>query len=115
MLTSSALAVYLVELLKNAIRVATQNPSFEFSPKAMAAFLVVANSVATIILAALGQEGYEIPTDWQAWVKNLVLAVLGALVSSALYFVGYVPFRAWSQDFYSRAQAMKQAKSRLKK
>jgi hypothetical protein len=100
MITSSALAVYLVELLKKAIAVLTSNPMFEFSPKAMAALLVVANAVASLILAVLGVDGYTVPTDWLSWAKTLAVAVLGALVSSALYVVGYIPFKQYWHEFY---------------
>jgi hypothetical protein len=100
MITASALAVYLVELLKKAVAVLTSNPGFEFSPKAMAALLVVANAAASLILAVLGVDGYTIPTDWMAWSKALAVAVLGALVSSALYVVGYVPFKQYWHEFY---------------
>lgn len=105
MITSSALAVYLVELLKQAIAALTSNPSFEFSPKVMAALLVVANAVSSLLLAFLGVDGYTIPTDWIAWVKALAIAVLGALVSSALYVVGYVPFKQFYREFYAARKA----------
>lgn len=110
MVTSAALAVYLVELLKQLIAKATNNPAFEFSPKAMAALLVAANALASIILALLGADGYQLPTDWVAWAKALLLAVLGALVSSALYVVGYVPFKEYAAAFYARAKAKRKAK-----
>jgi len=107
MITSSALAVYLVELLKKAIAVLTSNPLFEFSPKAMAALLVVANAVSSLILAVLGVDGYTIPVDWVSWAKALAVAVLGALVSSALYVVGYVPFKQFYHEFYAARKAKK--------
>lgn len=100
MITSAALAVYLIELLKKAIAAATHNPAFEFSPKVMAALLVLANAVSVLILALLGVDGYNLPTDWVSWAKTLIVAVLGALVSSALYVVGYAPFRQYWHDFY---------------
>jgi hypothetical protein len=107
MITSSALAVYLVELLKKAIAVLTSNPAFEFSPKAMAALLILANAVASLILALLGVDGYTIPTDWLSWAKALAVAILGALVSSALYVVGYVPFKQYWHQFYTARKAAK--------
>jgi drug/metabolite transporter (DMT)-like permease len=107
MITSAALAVYLVELLKKAIAVLTSNPNFEFSPKAMAALLVLANAVAVLILALLGVDGYNLPTDWVSWAKALVVAILGALVSSALYVVGYVPFKQFYHEFYASKKAKK--------
>src|SRR5689334_7964772 len=110
MITSAALAVYLVELLKGAIARATNNPAFEFSPKVLAALLVVANAVAVLVLAVLGQAGYQLPTDWVAWAKTLLLAVLGALVSSALYVVGYIPFKEFYRNFYGGATAQVKAK-----
>lgn len=93
MISSAALAVYLIELLKKAL------PIVVFSPKAMAALLVVANAVAAILLALLGLDGYTIPTDWLSWAKTLVVAVLSALVSSTLYVVGYIPFKLWAEEF----------------
>lgn len=105
MITSSALAVYLVELLKQFFAKVYNNPSFEFAPKVMAALLVVANAVSVLILAVLGADGYELPTDWLTWTKTLVLAVLGALVSSALYVVGYVPFKQFYHEFYAGLKA----------
>jgi drug/metabolite transporter (DMT)-like permease len=110
MVTSAALAVYLVELLKQAVAKISGDPFFEFSPKVMAALLVVANAVAVLILAVLGADGYQLPTDWVAWTKVLILAVLGALVSSALYVVGLKPFKIWSQEFYAKAKASARAK-----
>lgn len=100
MLSSASLAVFLVEALKQLIAKATGNPNFEFSPKLMAALLVLANAVASLILAVLGVDGYTIPTDWTLWVKALVLALLGALVSSGLYVFGYKPFKEFYQRFY---------------
>ena len=110
MVTSAALAVYLVELLKQFFAKVYNDPFFEFSPKAMAALLVVANAVAVLILAVLGAEGYDLPVDWLAWVKTLVLAVLGALVSSALYVVGYAPFRAFWYEYKAKLAKAKKAK-----
>ena len=101
MITSAALAVYLVELLKKLVAYLTKNPLFEFSPKFMAALLVLANAVAVLILALLGVQGYNLPTDWVSWAKTLAVAILGALVSSALYVVGYAPFRTYWHDFYA--------------
>lgn len=109
MITSAALAVYLVELLKQLFAYLTKNPGFEFTPKVMAALLVVANAVAVLVLAVLGVDGYNLPTDWVAWTKTLIVAVLGALVSSALYVVGYAPFRQFYHEFYV-AKKMKKAK-----
>lgn len=105
MITSASLAVYLVELLKQLFARVYQNPGFEFAPKVMAALLVVANSVSVLILALLEVQGYDLPTDWVSWAKTLVVSVLGALVSSALYVVGYKPFRAFYQAFYTKAAA----------
>jgi drug/metabolite transporter (DMT)-like permease len=111
MVTSAALAVYLIELLKQLFALVTKNPSFEFSPKVMAALLVIGNAVAVLILAVLGQEGYDLPTDWVAWTKLLLLAILGALVSSGLYTFGLKPFKAFVESYKLR----KQAKSRKNK
>jgi len=111
MVTSAALAVYLVELLKKLLALVTKNPSFEFAPKVMAALLVLANAVSVLILALLDVEGYSLPTDWVMWTKALAVAVLGALVSSALYVVGYTPFKYFYQEFYAKKQA-KTKKSR---
>jgi hypothetical protein len=105
MISSAALAVYLVELLKQFLAWVTKNPGFEFTPKAMAALLVVANAVSVLILAVLGVDGYQLPTDWVTWAKTLVVAVLGALVSSALYVLGYAPFKVFYDEFYARAKA----------
>jgi hypothetical protein len=105
MVTSAALAVYLVELLKKFFAWITKNPAFEFNPKVMAALLVFANAVSVLILAVLGADGYELPTDWVTWTKTLLLAVLGALVSSALYVVGYAPFREFYHEFYHGVKA----------
>jgi drug/metabolite transporter (DMT)-like permease len=93
MITSAALAVYLIELLKRAL------PNVEFSPKVMAGLLVLANAVAALMLAVLGVEGYSLPTDWVAWAKVLIVAVISAVVSSALYVVGYLPFKAYAQAY----------------
>jgi hypothetical protein len=100
MITSASLAVFLVEMLKQLVAKVSGNPGFEFSPKLLAALLVLANAVAVLILAFLGVDGYTIPTDWMAWSKALAVAVLGALVSSALYVVGYVPFKQYWHEFY---------------
>ena len=105
MITAAALAVYLLELLKKLFSVITKNPGFEFSPKVMAALLVTTNAVAVLILAVLGVQGYDLPTDWVSWTKTLIVAVLGALVSSALYVVGYTPFKYFYEEFYARKQA----------
>ncbi len=105
MITSAALAVYLLELLKGLFALVTKNPGFEFSPKVLAALLVVANAVSVLLLAVLGVEGYSLPTDWQSWVKALIVAVLGALVSSALYVVGYKPFKLFAQAYNLRKQS----------
>lgn len=110
MVTSAALAVYLVELLKGFFAKVYNNPSFEFAPKVMAALLVVANAVAVLILAVLGADGYQLPTDWLTWTKTLVLAVLGALVSSALYVVGYAPFKSFWYDYKAKMAKAKKAK-----
>ena len=110
MITSAALAVYLVELLKKLVRDFTKNPGFEFAPKVMAALLVVANAVAVLILAVLGVEGNNLPTDWVEWAKVLIVALIGALVSSGLYVFGYMPFKYFYQDFYAKAQAKSKAK-----
>lgn len=107
MVTSAALAVYLMELLKKFLSLITKNPGFEFTPKVMLALLVVANAVAVLILAVLGVEGYQLPTDWVMWTKTLIVAVLGALVSSALYVVGYAPFRAFYEEYYAKRQTKK--------
>lgn len=107
MITSASLAVYLLELLKGFAAWVSKNPSFEFSPKVLAALMVVSNAVSSLLLAVLGVEGYTIPTDWQAWAKALVVAVLGALVSSALYVVGYVPFKFFAEDYRARMLAKK--------
>jgi len=101
MITSAALAVYLIELLKGLFVLLTKNPDFSFAPKVMAALLVVANAVSVILLALLGVDGYSIPTDWLAWAKALVVSVLGALVSAGLYVIGYKPFKASFKKFYS--------------
>lgn len=111
MVTSASLAVYLVELLKQAFAKIYSDPNFEFSPKAMAALLVVANAVSVLILAVLNVEGYELPVDWLGWAKALLVAVLGALVSSALYFFGYMPFKSFYHEFYAcKAKLAKKAK-----
>lgn len=100
MITSAALAVYLVELLKKLAQALTKNPSFEFSPRAMGALLVLANAASVLILAFLEVPGYETPTDWVAWAKALGVAVLGSLVSSALYVMGLKPFKQFAQRYY---------------
>lgn len=110
MITSSALAVYLVEALKQLVAKSTGNPGYEFPPKVMAALLVVANAVSVLILAFLGVDGYELPTDWVGWTKALVIAVLGAVVSSALYVVGYAPFKQFWYEFYANSKRAKKAK-----
>lgn len=110
MITSASLAVYLIELLKQVFAKIYSNPSFEFAPKVMAALLVVANAVSVFILAVMGMEGYELPTDWLSWAKTLALAVLGALVSSALYVVGYMPFKQFYQGFYAVKALVKSKK-----
>jgi protein-S-isoprenylcysteine O-methyltransferase Ste14 len=116
MISSAALAVYLMELLKQFLAWATKNPGFEFTPKVMAALLVIANAVAVLILATLGVDGYQLPTDWVSWTKTLLVAVLGALVSSALYVVGYVPFKQFYHSFYAALAIKKaEAKSKAKK
>lgn len=110
MITSASLAVYLVELLKSLVARTTNNPGYEFPPKVMAALLVVANAVSVILLALLDVEGYELPVDWTSWAKALIVAVLGALVSSALYVVGYRPFRNFWNDFYAGKRGAKKSK-----
>lgn len=97
MITSAALAMYLVELTKKLAVWISKNPNFEFSPKVMAGLLVFHNAISALLLAVLGVEGYTLPTDWLSWVKTLVVAVLSAVVSSALYVFGYVPFKLWAQ------------------
>lgn len=110
MLSSSALAVFLIEALKQFIGKVAHNPGFEFSPAIMATLLVVANAVSALFLAFLGVTGYEYPTDWLAWVKALILAALSALVSAALYTWGLKPFKAFVAEF--RARKAKAVKSR---
>lgn len=110
MITSAALAVYLLELLKQFVGKLTNNPDFEFTPKVTAALLIVANAVSVLILAALGVQGNEFPVDWTQWVKTLIVAILGALVSSALYNFGYKPFKYFYNEFYSRQKAKSKAK-----
>lgn len=114
MLTSAALAVYLVELVKKMVRVALKNPTYDLSPNVMAALLVATNAVAVLILAALDVMGYEFPVDWTAWVKTLVVAILGAVVSSTLYVVGLKPFKQHAEDFYDR-QVAKSKERKTKK
>lgn len=111
MLSSAALAMYLVEFLKGLFRMLTKDQFYEFPPKVLAALLVVANAVSVLILAVLDVEGYELPVDWVGWLKALIIAVLGAVISSALYVVGYLPFRAYLHDF----NAARKAKSKSKK
>jgi hypothetical protein len=105
MITSASLAVFLVEALKQLIAKVSGNPGFEFSPKLLAALLVLANAVAVLILAFLGVDGYTIPTDWVMWAKTLLVAILGALVSSGLYVIGYVPFKQFYREFYAARKA----------
>jgi len=101
MITSAALSVFLVEGLKQLVAKATGNPNFEFPPKVLAALLVLANAVAVLLLAILGVDGYNLPTDWISWAKALLVAILGALVSSGLYVIGYKSFKAFSQKYYA--------------
>lgn len=101
MITSAALAVYLIELLKKAL------PNVDFSPKVMAGLLVVANAVASILLALLGVEGNTIPTDWLSWAKALLVAVLSAVLSSTMYVVGYKPFKEAFVKFYAKKNKAK--------
>jgi drug/metabolite transporter (DMT)-like permease len=115
MITSASLAVYLVELLKKFFALVTKNPLFEFNPKVMAALLVLANAVSVLILAFLGVDGYNLPTDWTSWVKTLAVAILGALVSSALYVVGYAPFREfWHNYYFAKKVAAVKTSKKLK-
>lgn len=110
MVTSSALAVYFTELLKKLAKRLSKNPAFEFSPKAMAILLVLNNSLASLVLAGLGVEGYSFPTDWVAWSRVLVTAMIGALISSGLYSFGYLPFKFYTEYFYAELKAKSKAK-----
>ena len=110
MVTSSALAVFLLEGFKSFVAWATKNPAFDFSPKAMAGLLVVFNALSVLLLAVLNVEGYVLPTDWTAWVQTLVASVLGALVSSAMYVTGMKPFKDYSARFYGATGKSKKAK-----
>jgi drug/metabolite transporter (DMT)-like permease len=114
MVTSASLAVYLVELVKSFMKWILKEPSYEFNPKFMAALLVVANAGASLLLAVLGVEGYSIPTDWLGWSKALVLAILGALVSSAVYVMGYAPFKFYVEDFRERHFRVSKPTKRVK-
>lgn len=99
MLSSAALAMFLVEGLKELVQYFTKNPFFTFSPKVMAVLLVVANGASDLILALLGQDGFEFPTDWKDWARKLILAILNSVVSSALYVVGYRPFKFFADTY----------------
>lgn len=111
-LTPAALSVYLLELLKGFWRRYVANdPSFEFPPKVLAALLVALNFGSGLILALLAVPGNELPTDWLAWTRSLLVAVLAALVSSALYVTGYKPFLAFKERF----EAMKAKSVKAKK
>lgn len=108
-LTPAALATYLLELLKEFWRkYVAKDPFYEFPPKAIAVLLVVLNYVAVLVLALLGLEGYELPTDWASSLRILLVAVLSALVSSALYVVGLRPFRIYAREYKALQEKVKE-------
>ncbi len=111
MLTSAALAVYLVELVKKLVRELKKDPTYDLPSSVMAALLVAANAVAVLILAYLDVMGYEFPVDWTSWIKALVVAILGALVSSTLYVVGLKPFKVHAE----KQESLTEAKSKARK
>jgi protein-S-isoprenylcysteine O-methyltransferase Ste14 len=111
-LTPAALAVYLVELFKAFWRKwVAKDPTFDFPAKFLAVLLVVANYLAVILLALLGVEGNDLPTDWMGWLRALIVAMLSALVSTSMYVMGYKPFVAYTNRLKQAALA-KLAKKR---
>lgn len=112
-LTPAALAMYMLELLKEFWqKVVAKDETYEFPPKVIAALLVLFNFAATVVLALLGLEGYELPTDWTLALKTLLLAILSAVVSSTLYVTGLKPFKAYVKEH--KAEEAREAKAARK-
>ena len=101
-LTPAALAMMLLEGLKELWRkFVAKDPLYEFPPKVLAVLLVALTYLAVPLLAFLGVGAYQFPTDWVEFARGFVVAVLTAMVSSALYVVGLRPFRMFAREYYA--------------
>lgn len=99
-LTPAALGMMLLEGLKELWRkFVAKDPFYEFPPKVLAVLLVAFTYLAVPLLALLGVGEYQLPTDWVEFARGLVVAILTAIVSSALYVVGLRPFRMFAREY----------------
>lgn len=87
-LTSGMVAALVIEAVKWAFIYFRKDPDFSFPAKVYAVAIPVLSFLLEPALAWLGVGGYAIPSDVQAWGKQLVVVLLASLVSVATYQYG---------------------------
>jgi drug/metabolite transporter (DMT)-like permease len=114
-LTPAALGMLMLEGLKELWRkFVAKDPFYEFPPRVLAVLLVAFTYLAVPLLALLQVGDYPLPTDWVDFVRKLVVAILTAIVASALYVTGLRPFRVYARE-YRAMQANSKSFKKMKK
>jgi hypothetical protein len=74
-----------------------KNPEFDFAPSFYLVAIPVMNLLVVPFLAILGVEGFGMPTDWIQFLRNVVIVLLGSLISVGTYTVAIQPLKDYAR------------------
>lgn len=76
--TATAVAVLAMEIIKFIVRKVMQKPDYDFPAAFYAVGIPVLAYLGQPLLGWLGIAGYEIPTDWQTFFKQLLIVLISS-------------------------------------
>lgn len=97
-LSAGVLATLVMEAIKQIFRKANNDPAFELPAWAYAVGLPVLAFLAEPFLAWLGLVEYSMPTNIEAWAKQLVIVALSSAVALVTYGMGVKGLSNYARD-----------------
>jgi hypothetical protein len=97
-ITAGGFTALLLEALKWIIRKwVLKDMEWDFPPEFYTVAIPVLNFAVVPLLALLMVEGYEMPSDWQAWGLTLVQTGVASLISVFGYEKGIKPLKNYAE------------------
>lgn len=90
---AGGVSTLILEVIKYIIRRAYANPAYDFPARFYAVAIPTLNVAVVPVLAYLGFEGYQMPTDWQAWGMLIVRVAVSSLITLVGYSAGLKPLK----------------------
>jgi len=97
-IAAGGVSMMLLEGIKYLIRLFTGKP-VNFPPVVYAIGVPVLNVLVIPLLALIGFEGYEMPTDWQAFGLAAVRVLIASLISWGGYATGLKPLKNYARSY----------------